>query len=196
MVVYQLLLDVVWHSRQRVVGTCATGSLIVWVECWSMLEQHDGTGESGDWFRCLRETAAACQRHWLHVPQAPWDCVFQFRDSYCFNWYLDIWISTSRLIFFHLIFTHLYWASVMLGLKGRPFTDLPVRILREIGRFGNIFWFAKFLFYLVETTYFPSGSRSSMWDVSPKSEGGCLSSGPKPPWYASIIGSKRGAKTK
>ena len=109
---------------------------------------------------------------------------------------IDIWISTSRLIFFHLIFTHLYWASVMLGLKGRPFTDLPVRILREIGRFGNIFWFAKFLFYLVETTYFPSGSRSSMWDVSPKSEGGCLSSGPKPPWYASIIGSKRGAKTK
>ena len=52
---------------------------------------------------------------------------------------IDIWISTSRLIFFHLIFTHLYWASVMLGLKGRPFTDLPVRILREIGIIGNIF---------------------------------------------------------
>ena len=97
MVVYQLLLDVVWHSRQRVVGACATGSLIVWVKCWSMLEQQDGTGESGDWFRCLRETAAACQRHWLHVPQAPWDFVIQFRDSYCFNWCLD---HTSYLSFF------------------------------------------------------------------------------------------------
>ena len=27
--------------------------------------------------------------------------------------------------------THLYWASVILGLKGNPFMERPVRILKE-----------------------------------------------------------------
>ena len=27
--------------------------------------------------------------------------------------------------------THLYWASVILGLKGKPLTERPVRILKE-----------------------------------------------------------------
>ena len=117
--------------------------------------------------------------------------------------------SISRLILFQLIFGYqpqgsyffMWYLHTCIGLQSCWDWKVDLSQIFPCGFWEKlveleIFFCEKFLFYLVETTYFPSGSRSSMWDVSPKSEGGCLSSGPKPPWYASIIGSKRGAKTK
>ena len=56
----------------------------------------------------------------------------------------------------------LYCASVMLGLKGKPWTLRPHLIL-------------------VLTTYWPSGSRSPNWLGSPKSQAGWTSVLRKPP---------------
>ena len=36
-----------------------------------------------------------------------------------------------RLLNFFTKKTHLYWASVILGLNGKPFTERPVRILKD-----------------------------------------------------------------
>ena len=74
---------------------------------------------------------------------------------------------------------HLYCSSVMLGLKGRPLTERPVRILVDtmyLRRHRSVPWARGRAAYLL------SGSRLVRWSVWPKSEGGWESAGPKPPW--------------
>ena len=63
---------------------------------------------------------------------------------------------------------HLYCSSVMLGLKGSPLTERPVRILVDtmyLRQQGAVRPGAR-------AAYLLSGSRSVRWPVSPKSEGG------------------------
>ena len=81
-------------------------------------------------------------------------CKLSFSAALQSNFYL----VNLRNVFFSGVFivsmsflmkiAHLYWASVILGLKGKPFTERPVRILKEkvnvdnslILRFANFTW--------------------------------------------------------